>query len=204
MPRPAPSKDNPHLHREYLQTFVAFNLNLCHAFSTHPKVLVVGLNGPAVGLSAAMVAHADFIYCAPHTFLLTPFASLGLVAEGGASRALYQRLGLARGNEALLMGRRIPAKDLEECGFVNAVFQTGVGDDDAFRQAVMREVQERLGDHLIGQSLLEIKRLIKKPEMAIMEQQNLHEAFAGLERFLSGVPQEQFKRLAQGEKKHKL
>lgn len=204
MPRKSPSPDNPDVHREYLTTFVAFNLNICHAFSTHPKILVVGLNGPAVGMSAAIIAHADFIYCAPHAFLLTPFASLGLVAEGGASRALALRLGPARANEALIMGKRILAHELESCGFVNAIIETGKDDDSLFRKKVMQEVEDRLGEHLNGESLLEIKRLIRKPEMDIMHQQNVEEVFAGLERFVKGVPQAEFRKLAAGEKRHKL
>ncbi|KAF5012768.1 hypothetical protein FDECE_1188 [Fusarium decemcellulare] len=203
-PRPSPSENIPSLHREYLQTFVAFNLNICHAFSSHPKILVVGLNGPAVGMSAAIVAHADFIYCTPHTFILTPFSSLGLVAEGGASRALVQRLGAAKANEALIMSKRIPAEELERCGFVNAIFNTERGDDESFRQMVMHEVNERLGEHLIGESLIEIKRLIRKPELDVVNQQNLHEVFSGLDRFLTGVPQAEFRKIARGEKRHKL
>ena len=82
--------------KHWLQTFVSNNLNITHAFYTHPKILVTALNGPAVGLSAALIAFSDFIYCVPSTFLLTPFSSLGLVAEGGASRAFVQRLGITR------------------------------------------------------------------------------------------------------------
>ncbi|UPL02997.1 hypothetical protein LCI18_013931 [Fusarium solani-melongenae] len=204
MPRASPSKDNPNLDKEYLQTFVAFNLNICHVFAIHPKILVVGLNGPAVGMSAAIVAHADFIYCTPHTFLLTPFSSLGLVAEGGSSRALVQRLGVAKANEALIMSKRITAQELERCGFVNAIFEMGKGEDERFRDLVLNEVNERLGEHLIGESLTEIKRLIKRPELDAMNQQNVAEVFSGLERFLSGVPQEEFRKIARGEKRHKL
>ncbi|KAM5386704.1 hypothetical protein ACJZ2D_000667 [Fusarium nematophilum] len=203
-PRASPSKDNPDLHKGYLQSFVVFNLNLCHAFATHPKILVVGLNGPAVGMSAAIIAHADFIYCTPHTFLLTPFSSLGLVAEGGASHALVQRLGVAKANEALIMSKRIPAEDLERCGFVNAIFEVGKDGDELFRDMVLREVDERLGEHLIGESLIEIKRLIRRPELDTLHRQNVLEVFAGLDRFLKGVPQEEFRKIARGEKRHKL
>ncbi|KAJ4162626.1 dodecenoyl-CoA isomerase [Fusarium falciforme] len=189
-------------HKTWLQTFVAFNLNITHAFATHPKVLVVGLNGPVVGLTAALVAHADFIYCAPSAFLLTPFSSIGLVAEGGASRALVLRLGPARANEALLMSRRIGAEQLERCGFVNEIFNEA--DDGKFNERVLKEVDERLGEHLVGDSLTGIKKLIKRPEMELMHTQNVHEVFAGLERFLTGVPQQEFAKLASGTKRHKL
>lgn len=148
--------------------------------------------------------HADFIYAAPHTFLLTPFSSLGLVAEGGASRAMVLRLGYAKANEALIMSKRIPAAELKEAGFVNAIFDTAAGEDDKFRGLVLREVSERLGPHLNGDSLLGIKKLIRQPEREIMDSQNSKEVFGGLERFAAGIPQEEFRRLATGEKRHKL
>ena len=192
------------MHKHWLQSFVTYNLNITHAFSTHPKVLVVGLNGPVVGLTAALVAFADFIYCTPTTFLLTPFSSLGLVAEGGASRALVNRLGLAKANEALIMSKRITAPELERAGFVTSIFEVQKGEDEKFRGLVMKEVEERLGEHLIGESLTGIKKLIRRPEMDVMDAQNVHEVFAGLERFMKGVPQEEFRKLASGEKRHKL
>ena len=188
----------------WLGGFVTFNLNITHAFYTHPKILVVGLNGPVIGLSAALIAFADFIYCTPQTFLLTPFSSLGLVAEGGASRALVQRLGPARANEALIMSKRLTAEELVAAGFVNAVFDVGKGEDAKFRERVLREVDERLGEHLIGESLTGIKKLMRAPEMDVLDRQNLNEVFAGLERFMKGVPQEEFRKIASGEKRHKL
>ncbi|TLS23823.1 hypothetical protein PpBr36_08789 [Pyricularia pennisetigena] len=193
--------------RQWLQTFVAYNLNITQAFYSHPKILVVGLNGPVVGLSAALVSFADFIYATPSTFLLTPFSSLGLVAEGGASRALVQRLGVSKANEALLMSRRVPAQELLRTGFVNKVFTElqGAADDHIrFRELVLAEIDDKLGDHLVGDSLLGIKELIRRPEIDVLEAQNAREVFAGLGRFMSGVPQREFLKLASGEKRHKL
>ncbi|TQN68127.1 3,2-trans-enoyl-CoA isomerase [Colletotrichum shisoi] len=195
---------SPDAHKHWLQSFVAFNLNTTQAFYSHPKILVVGLNGPVVGLSAALISFADFIYAAPSAFLLTPFSSLGLVAEGGASRALVQRLGVGKANEALIMSRRIPAAELLHAGFVNRIFDTAEGGDARFRELLLREVDERLGEHLIGESLTGIKALIRRPEIEIMDRQNSLEVFAGLERFMKGVPQEEFRKIASGEKRHKL
>ena len=200
----ASPEDPDESRRLWLSTFVAFNLNITHAFATHPKVLVVGLNGPVVGLSAAVISLADFIYAVPHAFLFTPFSSIGLVAEGGASRAMVQRLGIAKANEALIMGKRLWAAELRDAGFVNEIFDYPKGDDAAFRQRVLREVDERLGDHLNGESLIGIKKLIRGPDLNVVHQQNVHEVFAGLDRFVKGIPQEEFRKLASGEKRHKL
>lgn len=192
------------MYREWLGSFVANNLNATQAFYTHPKVLVVALNGPVIGLSAALVAFADFIYCTPHAFLLTPFSSLGLVAEGGASRALVTRLGPSKANEALIMSRRIPSEELLQTGFVNRVFDCPVGDDARFRDLVLAEIDDKMGDHLIGESLTGIKALIRRPERDVLDRQNVDEVFAGLQRFLKGVPQAEFAKIASGQKRHKL
>ncbi|KAK2605966.1 dodecenoyl-CoA isomerase [Conoideocrella luteorostrata] len=201
--RESPS-DPSDSHKLWLQTFVAFNLNTTHAFATHPKILVVALNGPVVGLSAALVGWADFVYCTPHTFLLTPFSSLGLVAEGGASRALAARLGPARANEALIMSKRLPAEDLKQCGFVNEIFDFGKGESASFTERVLQEVRDRLGEHLNGESMLGIKKLLRRPDVDVHNAQSVHEVFAGLDRFVRGIPQEEFRKLASGEKRHKL
>ncbi|KXG50374.1 Crotonase, core [Penicillium griseofulvum] len=193
--------------RELVKGFVANNVDVTRTFYNHSKILVVALNGPAVGLSAALVAHADFIYAAPHTFLLTPFSSLGLVAEGGASRAFVERLGIAKANEALIMSKRISCDELISTGFVNKVIASESGkqeDSDGFLKKVLEEVDDRLGTHLNQTSLLKIKELVRRPERELLDRQNGLEAFMGLERFMMGLPQEEFRRLASGEKRHKL
>ena len=196
--------DESEVHLHWLRSFAANNLNVTHAFANHPKILVIGLNGPVIGLSAALTAFADFIYCVPETFLLTPFSSLGLVAEGGSSRALVARMGPAKANEALIMSKRLDARELEACGYVNAIFDVGKGQDEKFRQRVLSEVDDRLGEHLIGESLTGIKKLIRAPQLEAMNNTNVNEVFAGLDRFMKGVPQEEFRKIASGEKRHKL
>jgi peroxisomal 3,2-trans-enoyl-CoA isomerase len=202
--REGPGSGSLDLYQHWLKSFVANNLNITQAFYSHPKILVTALNGPAIGLSAALVAFSDFIYCVPHTFLLTPFSSLGLVAEGGASRAFVQRLGISKANEALIMSKRIPSEELLQVGFVNKIFDVKKGEDEKFLNLVFEEIDNRLGEHLIGSSLTKIKALIRKPERDIMDAQGVTEVFAGLDRFMSGVPQEEFRKIASGEKKHKL
>lgn len=195
--------------REILRSFVANNLDLTKAFYAHPKILITALNGPAIGLSAALIAFSDFVYAAPHTFLLTPFSSLGLVAEGGASVGFVQRLGISKANEALIMSKRISAEELLHGGFVNKIFDAGKDErgqpnDKKFLDMVLEEVKERLGNHLNAESLLRIKALIRKPYGDVLDSQNVAEVLGGLERFVAGIPQEEFRKIASGEKKHKL
>ena len=203
--RPGGGEDMDQARRDILRSFVANNLDITRAFYTHPKILVTALNGPAVGLSAAIVAHSDFIYAVPHAFLLTPFSSLGLVAEGGASVAFVMRLGIAKANEALIMSKKIACEELVQCGFVNKVFK-GKDQNDAagFLKQVLDEVEDRLGEHLNQDSLLKIKELIRRPYLDRFESQGVLEVTEGMQRFVAGAPQEEFKKIASGQKKHKL
>lgn len=105
------------------------------------------------------------------------------------------------------MSKRITCDELVATGFVNKVISAPSGKQDdstGFLAKVLEEVEDRLGTHLSQSSLLKIKELIRRPGREILDRQNGIEVFAGMERFLSGVPQEEFRRLASGEKKHKL
>ncbi|QIX01673.1 hypothetical protein AMS68_007190 [Peltaster fructicola] len=200
--RATPDGEDPY--RLWLRNFVANNLNVTQAFYSHPKILVTAMNGPAVGLSAALIAFSDFIYCTKHAFLLTPFSSLGLVTEGGASRAFVERLGISKANEALIMSKRITSEELLQTGFVNKVFDTKPTESDLFLEQVLKEINERMGDHLVSDSMTKIKALIRKPERQNMDTQLVHEVFGGLERFVAEIPQNEFRKIASGEKRHKL
>src|ERR1700712_3223457 len=141
---------NTDLWRHGLRETVANNLNLTQAFYSHTKILVTALNGPVVGVTAALISFSDFIYCVPSTYLLTPFSSLGLIAEGGASVGFVRRMGIGKANEALLTSRKVPAGELLACGFVNKVFDCGEGEDGEFRELVLGHVEDVLGGHLVA------------------------------------------------------
>jgi peroxisomal 3,2-trans-enoyl-CoA isomerase len=111
-------------------------------------------------------------------------------------------MGTAKANEALILSKRISAQELLETGFVNKIFPSQPG--RSFREDVMAYIKDQFGDHLNSESLLRVKALIRGPEMGLMERQNIKEVFGGLERFTAGIPQEEFRKLASGEKRHKL
>lgn len=113
-------------------------------------------------------------------------------------------MGISKANEALIMSKRITAEELLHVGFVNKIFDTKKGEDEKFRELVFKEIDERLGTHLVSDSLLKIKALIRKPDRDVMDAQGVAEVFGGLERFAAGIPQEEFRKLASGEKRHKL
>lgn len=183
------------------------NIDLTRAFYTHPKILVVGLNGPVVGFPAALISFADFIYARPHAYLLLPFSSLGFAAEGGASRALRDRLGVAKAKEALMMSKRIPSDDLLACGFVNKILQplshgsNAAGADPLeFLKQVLKELDKDLGSHLSDSSLLSIKQQFFQDDRRTYEHTSVQEAYTAVEKICAGVPQKQMQRIAAAKK----
>ena len=102
------------------------------------------------------------------------------------------------------MSKRITAEELLQVGFVNKIFNTEKNEQEKFLAEVMTEVKDRLGDHLNSDSLVQVKALIRKPERDIMDSQNFSEVMGGLERLAAGIPQEEFRKIASGEKRHKL
>ncbi|KIV79410.1 hypothetical protein PV11_06972 [Exophiala sideris] len=192
------------LTRHGLRETVQNTLFISRTFYSHSKILVTALNGPVVGVAAALVACSDFIYCLPHAYLLTPFSSLGLVSEGASSLMLARRMGWPKANEALIMSRRIPADEMLACGFVTKIFHTESGKEDEFLAAVLVELDDRLGPHLNDSSMLSIKSLASSSFRRELDAQNVEEVFRNLERQVAGIPQKEFEKMRTGQKRHKL
>ncbi|KAH0539060.1 hypothetical protein FGG08_004406 [Glutinoglossum americanum] len=182
----------------WLATYTAVNIDVTRAFFSHPKILITAMNGPAVGLSAALIAHSDFIYH-PHepdnhsateeSFLLTPFVTLGLVGEGCASYTFAKRLGLSKANEALLSARKIPASELLACGFLNKILPS----TPSFLSDIRKHAEDTWGGYQLNRAcVLEMKKLIRMGWETEMEATNVREHFAGLEKFANGIPQGEF------------
>ena len=82
-------------------------------------------------------------------------------------------MGIAKANEALIMSKRITSEELVKCGFVNEIFDTKPTEQEKFLELVLKEVDNRLGDHLVSDSMTKIKALIRKPENDIMDAQGV-------------------------------
>lgn len=182
-------------------------LDLAQTFYTHPNILVTALNGPVVGLASALVSHSDFIYAAPHTYLLAPFNSIGVVVEGAATKSMVSRMGPGLAKEALLMARKIPVDRLLACGFVNGIFEADASGEDSeqFTQTVFTEIcEERLGTHLSSASMLRTKQVMSRSDEIAYDAHQVRELVGGVEALERGYPQDQFRKMQRGEKRHKL
>ncbi|KAL6248489.1 dodecenoyl-CoA isomerase [Rhinocladiella similis] len=202
--REAPSNEDSRRH--YVHQ-MADLLDLAQTFYTHSNILVTALNGPVAGLASALISHSDFIYAAPHTYLLAPFNSIGIVVEGGATKSMVSRMGAGLAKEALLMARRISIDQLLACGFVNGVFEADASGKDAeqFTQTVFTEICEgRLGAHLSSASLLRTKQVMSRADEIAYDAHSVREFVGGVEALQRGYPQDQFRKMQRGEKRHKL
>ncbi|ODV90457.1 hypothetical protein CANCADRAFT_106749 [Tortispora caseinolytica NRRL Y-17796] len=191
--------DNSVERRQNLKNFVSNNVEIARTFYTHPKMLVAALNGPAVGLSAALLAHCDLLYAVPNSFLLLPFANLGLVTEGTSSQALARRVGYSKAYEMLLLSRRTPVSELKGT-LINEIY-------DVPAEQLLDKVISHLEAYqanLEPASITAMKELINLQTVRSNDEATLAEALVGVRRFESGLAQRRFELLASGKIKHKL
>jgi peroxisomal 3,2-trans-enoyl-CoA isomerase len=124
----------------------------------HKKVLVLALNGPAVGGGAAWFEGvADIVLAAENAYLQVPFTALGLVPEFGSATSFAHSMGVHRANDFLMFGRKMTAQELEQCGMVNRIFPT-----ENFHQRVLEFLEDQLAVN-DGKSMMETKRLQNLP-----------------------------------------
>ncbi|GAA5838842.1 hypothetical protein JCM3766R1_004225 [Sporobolomyces carnicolor] len=196
------SFEDPEARINSLKRLTEGNMDLGRSFYQHSKVLVAALNGPAIGLSAGLLGHVDLIYCVENAYLLTPFSAISLVCEGGASETFPRRMGIAKANEALLMGKKLSSRELYECGFVNKVFPASSRGDEPFGETVVKYLGEQFNG-LDLEAVLISKRLIRAT-YADSDLANIREVFQGADRFATGKPQSIFAKLASKSLRHKL
>lgn len=188
---------------DYAYAFGTRNMVITETFYNHPKVLVIALNGPVIGLSSSLVALADLIYARDSAWMLTPFSNIGLAPEGGASFSLVYRLGHSKAAEMLLASSPLSATELHRIGFVNQIYDSKKYSTEQFNQEIQNLIKEKFG-HLHPESLLVSKKLMRQAVTKNYAEANALEVVAGTEQFAKGVPQERFRKLKTGELKHKL
>ncbi|KIW76588.1 hypothetical protein Z517_09032 [Fonsecaea pedrosoi CBS 271.37] len=163
------------------------NVELLRSMIDHKKVLVLALNGPAIGAGAAWFPGvADIVLAADSAYLQVPFSALALVPEYGSATSFAHSIGPRRANDILMLGRKVTAQELEQWGLVNRVFPT---------QGFHQKVDEFLAEQLAvndGKSMMEAKRL---QNLALRRDRMLavHEAADALaERFVEDAPKQRF------------
>lgn len=179
-------------HEYWLDNFVAKNVFLTDVFHNHSKVLVAALNGPVVGVSAALVSLCDLVYAINDTklYLHTPFTALGLLAEGASSSTFFSRLGWSKSAEALLLSKPIPGVELTKLGFINKSYNEIKFDSvEQFNEKVHEDIVSQF-TNLYEPSILANKQLLKSNRDQVVDSSAAKEVIKTFNNFVEGIPQQ--------------
>jgi len=124
------------------------------------KPIVCAVGGAAVGIGTTMLLHCDLIYACDDSKFSVPFIKLGLTPEGGSSKLLAQRCGVAKANDWLFTGRTFLAQEALDSGLVNGTFS-----DTETTWAEARKVAQNLARNS-SRVLKETKALLKADQVA--------------------------------------
>jgi 2-(1,2-epoxy-1,2-dihydrophenyl)acetyl-CoA isomerase len=96
------------------------------------KPVIAAVSGPAAGIGLSFALTCDLVMMSEKAYILSPFAAIGLVPDGGATWLLARRMGYHRAYEACIEGTRITAQRCLELGMANRV----VSEDELLGEAL--------------------------------------------------------------------
>jgi enoyl-CoA hydratase/carnithine racemase len=95
------------------------------AIRTFPKPVIAAVEGAAAGAGFSLVLACDMVVASTDSVFVMAYTSIGLSPDGGGSWFLSRALPRALANQWMMLGERIPAKDMAEAGLVNEVAAAG-------------------------------------------------------------------------------
>jgi 2-(1,2-epoxy-1,2-dihydrophenyl)acetyl-CoA isomerase len=108
---------HPNVQKALLERFHPIIL----AIREMPKPVVAAVNGAAAGIGCSFALACDLIVAAESSYFLLAFVNVGLVADGGSSLLIPERVGFARATEMAMLGERVSAPKALEWGLINRV-----------------------------------------------------------------------------------
>uniref|UniRef100_A0A3B5MY46 Chromo domain-containing protein n=1 Tax=Xiphophorus couchianus TaxID=32473 RepID=A0A3B5MY46_9TELE len=141
--------------RTFVNTFIQFR-----------KPIVAAVNGPALGLGAALLPLCDVVWANEKAWFQTPYSTCGQTPDGCSSFTFPRIMGPASANELLLGGRKLTAQEACLKGLVSQVLWPGT-----FTQEVMLRIKELV-------VLQESKALMRSTSRGALEQANERECEA--------------------------
>ncbi len=155
-----------HTHRDNLPAFIKKTIDPFHAcilsLQRLRKPVVACVHGALAGGGFSLAMACDFVVAARNARFVVAYPKLGAPADGGLSFFLVQRLGSARGLEALTTGGQFSAEQALQLGLVNRL-----ASEDSLQQVTEQWVGEMLA--LPEQSLLELKGLVAAQSAIALE-----------------------------------
>jgi 2-(1,2-epoxy-1,2-dihydrophenyl)acetyl-CoA isomerase len=94
------------------------------AVQSMPKPVISAINGPAAGIGMTLALTCDLRVMAEDAYLMSAFANIGLVPDGGLTLLLTQELGYARAYQLAIEAEKIDAGRALGWGLVNRVAAT--------------------------------------------------------------------------------
>jgi Delta3-Delta2-enoyl-CoA isomerase len=133
------------------QILTAFTLSLMKL----DKILVIAVNGPAIGIATTTLPFADYVYASHKATFSAPLVGLGQTPEGGSSYTFPFLFGFPRAMKMLVNGHKLSAEEAAEWGLVTDVFL-----DTEFKDKVAEQV--KMLSNLPTSALLASKKLMRK------------------------------------------
>ena len=99
------------------------------------KPVIAAVNGIAMGGGFELALSCDLVIAAENAFFALSEPRVGLAALAGGVQYLPRAIGLPRAMGILLTGRRVPAREAYELGFVTAVAPAGGALEEARKWA---------------------------------------------------------------------
>lgn len=112
------SMDEIYSIEDILNTEYAAFLNAIQAM---PKPVIAAINGPAAGIGMTTALTCDLRVMSEDAYLMSAFANIGLVPDGGLSYLLTQQIGYARAYQLAIEAEKLDAARAFEWGLVNRV-----------------------------------------------------------------------------------
>jgi len=146
-----------HAHQDDLPAFIEKTVDPFHAcvlgLQRLSMPVIACVHGALAGGGFSLAMACDFVVTARSARFVVAYPKLGAPADGGLSFFLVQRLGSARGLEALTTRGQFSAEQALQLGLVNRL-----SDDDSLQQMCGQWVDDMLA--LPEQSLRELKGLV--------------------------------------------
>lgn len=102
---------------------------------TMEKPVIAAVNGPAAGIGMSLALTCDLRVIAADAYLMSAFANIGLVPDGGLSWLLTQEVGYARAYQLAVEAEKISAERCLALGLVNRVAEPGRAAEEALAWA---------------------------------------------------------------------